>query len=199
MASDADNGKTMVGCGCVCFVILLALGFSCVSVFSPWLTEHWRAGEAAQMAKQNAEAVAEAAAKKATEEAELEAKLRKFGKELVPDLQDAIDKYQEQLKQFAEQRAAFAQEMKKLGVDPDQRPAYRRKGEIIEKMKTDVEQLLAARKETYIKWQELNLLRDSDDTKKQREELLQSAQGAAKAAGVTFDRYMKQSEDTGGK
>jgi hypothetical protein len=86
--------------------------------------------------------------------------------------------------------------MLKLGVDPEKRPAYAKKKEIIDKMSEDVKKLVADRKETYIRWKELNLLRDTAETKDQRDKLLASAQKAAKAAEETFDKYMKQSTDS---
>jgi len=140
---------------------------------------------------------AEETARKEKEAAELETELRQFCKQFVPQLHQAIDKYQEQIKKYNEQRIAFAQEMRRLGEDPEQRLAYRQKGEIIEKMKTDAQQLLASRRETYIKWKELNLLRDSEDAQNKRNELLAAAQRSAKTAEETFNKYMKQSEDPG--
>ncbi len=141
----------------------------------------------------------QAAAQIINEESEVDADLRKFAKEFVPDLQQAIDRYDEQIKQFTEQRAVFARDMAKLGVDPEKRPAYNQKKQIIEKMTEDAKKLVADRKETYIRWKELNLLRDTAETKEQRDKLLQSAQKAAKSAEETFDKYMKQSLDADAK
>jgi hypothetical protein len=141
----------------------------------------------------------EEAARKVKAEAELESEFRKFAKEFVPDLQQAIDRYEEQIKQFAEQRIVFAREMTKLGVDPETRPAYGQKKVIIEKMTEDVKQMVTERKETYIRWKELNLLRDTAETKEQRDKLLKNAQKAARSAEETFDRYMKQSLDADAK
>ena len=135
------------------------------------------------------------AAGKVKAEAELDAELKKFAKEFVPDLQQAIDKYGEQVDLFTDQRAAFARDMARLGVDPDKRPAYKTKGEIIEKMKADARKLAEDRRETYIRWKELSLLRDSADTKAQRDKLLQNAHKAAKSADETFEKYMQQSAE----
>jgi hypothetical protein len=156
----------------------------------------------AKIAEENArqaQATAEQQARRDSQEAAVDAELAKFAKEFVPDLQQAIDKYQEQIKQFTEQRNTFAKDMAKLGVEPEKRPAYVLKKQIIDKMAEDVKRLIADRKETYIRWKELSLLRDTAETKEQREKLLASAQKAARAAEETFDRYMKQSTDSDAK
>jgi|SRR5579884_232809 len=144
-------------------------------------------------------AEAEEATRKAKTEAGLEAEFKKFAKEFVPDLQQAIDKYQEHIKQFTAQRAVFAEEMAKLGVDPEQRLAYVRKKEIIDKMKEDVIRMVTERKETYIKWKELSLLRETAEAKEQRDRLLQNAKRSAEFAEETFRKYMSQAEETGVK
>ncbi len=186
------------GCGCLIGILVLVVG-----IFAPKISDWW---DERQQVAQNAERMeqarsrqAAAAAQKLNEEAEVDADLRKFAKEFVPDLQQAIEKYEDQIKQFTEQRIVFAREMTKLGVDPEKRPAYNQKKQIIEKMTEDAKKLVADRKETYIRWKELNLLRDTAETKEQRDKLLQSAQKAAKSAEETFDKYMKQSLDTDAK
>lgn len=201
--SDSDKGST----GCGCFILLLVLlgvikSSGIPAAIDLWWSDHQQAvrqEEARKIQKeaadQRAKEEADAASQKARVEAELEADLQKFGKQLVPHLHQAIEKYQEQIRQYTAQRAVFATEMAKIGVNPEERPAYKRLGEIIEKMTTDVQGLLAARKETYIKWKELQLLRDTEDTKKQRDALLLAAHESAKSAEDTFNKYMKQSKD----
>jgi hypothetical protein len=154
---------------------------------------------AAEERARKEKAAAEESARNAKAEAELESEYQKFAKEFVPDLQRAIERYEEQIKQFTEQRAAFAAEMARLKKDPEQRPAYVRQKEIIDKMAGDVKKLRADREETYIRWKELNLLRDTAEAQEQRDKLLRDARRAARSADETFDKYMKQSEDAGSK
>jgi hypothetical protein len=161
--------------------------------------EGYHPAKIAEEKARQAQATAEQQARRDSQEAAVDAELAKFAKEFVPDLQQAIDKYQEQIKQFTEQRNTFAKEMAKLGVKAEDRPAYVLKKQIIDKMAEDVKRLVADRKETYIRWKELSLLRDTAETKEQRDKLLASAQKAARAAEETFDKYMKQSTDSDAK
>jgi hypothetical protein len=180
------------GC-CAVFVVIVIISLSSIIGYSYY--KDYQDNEKARQAQELRERTESNEIGKKGENTDMELELRKFAKAFVPDLQQAIDKYNEQIKQFTDQRTAFAQELLKLDVDPNSRAAYERKGEIIENMKQDVAKLLADRKETYIKWKELNLLRDTANTQEQRDLLLQNAQKAAKSADETFKKYIEQSRE----
>lgn len=131
--------------------------------------------------------------------AKLDEELRKFAIGFIPNLQQTLDKHVEQIKLFTKQRADFAKDMARQGIDPEKRPAYRLKGELIEQMKLDIVKLLERRRETYIRWKELTLLGDSAESKRQLDTLLQRAQDEAKSAEESFEKAMKNSQNPAGQ
>lgn len=214
MSFEKDIKNAFNGCGCFIMFICLAIVWKCggcdQKVKQFWAdrdresqNEEYQANLTKQQEMDRARQLAEAkrkeaeAAEQANEAVRVAEELRKFAKEYVPNLQSAIDQYEESIKQFIEKRAVFAQEMNRQipRIDPETRPAYKRQGEMIETMKRELQQLVQRRKETYIQWRELKLLGDTAETKKQMDALLQNAQDAAKTAEERFEKEMNRNLD----
>ena len=214
MSFEKDIKNAFTGCGCFIMFIFFALIWKCGGCDQKlkqfWAdretaskNEEYQANLAKQQEMDRARQVAEAkrkeaeAAAKANEAVKVAEELRKFAREFVPNLQGAIDQYEERIKQFTEKCAIFAQEMNRQipRIDPETRPAYKRQGEMIETMKKELRQLEERRKETYIQWRELKLLGDTAEAKKQMDALLQTAQEAAKTAEERFEKEMNRNPD----